>query len=112
MEGMPSSMMPLQLLSMPSQVSGSGLLLQTLKPPPGAQVPGGTIGFGEQISCPTQLGGEGWPQGIGWMPLSGVPSQSLSQPSQISGDELQPMGQPISSMRPLQLSSTPLQTSG
>src|SRR6185436_21161112 len=91
--GMPSSMMPLQLLSMLSQTSGSGLLLHMLKPPPGAQVPGGTGALGAQTSMPTQLAGEGRPQGIEAIPSSGMPLQLLSQPSQISAVGMHMLGQ-------------------
>src|SRR5689334_10968863 len=102
---MPLSIVPSQLLSMPSQTSPCGLLLQVLKPPPTTQVPTGTATGALQVRVPTQLGGLARPQGRVPTPLSVKPSQSLSQPSQISAEGTQPL-HTASSICPSQLSST------
>jgi hypothetical protein len=65
-----------------------------------------------QVSWPRQFAGEGRPQGIAAMPSSVWPSQSLSQPSQISGEGMQTPQTLLSSMIPSQSLSCPSQTSG
>ena len=74
-------------------------------------MPTGTATGGLQVRLPEQLGGLANPHGRGAMPSSAMPSQSLSQPSQISGDGTQPQLIRPSSLRPSQSSSLPLHTS-
>ncbi len=61
--------------------------MQVPQPPTPTQPPGkATGGAVRQLSVPRQFAGLGKPHGIGATLLSATPSQSLSQPSHISGD--------------------------
>ncbi|MEZ4221173.1 MAG: hypothetical protein R3B13_09595 [Polyangiaceae bacterium] len=97
--GMPSSTVPLQLLSRPSQISLCGLLLQLPKPlgcPAPTQPPTGTATpLLWHTRTPWQLAGGLKPQGMSATPSSAMPLQLLSQPSQISALGVQPPGQAL-----------------
>jgi hypothetical protein len=109
---MPSSARPSQSLSMPSQTSLPGLLVQGPNPPPDKHPPGVTDWpLRRQAFVPAQFAGDGRPQVMGAMPSSTVPSQSLSQPSQTSGVGVHVPQTPPSSVRPSQSSSCVLQVS-
>src|SRR5438309_599532 len=72
------STIPSQLLSRLSQISGWGLLLQTLNPPPARQQPGvppGQFCCGLHVLTPAQLGGDGRPHGTDAAPSSTMPLQ-------------------------------------
>src|SRR5258706_5708188 len=94
---MPSFTVPSQSLSSVSQISGCGLLLQAPKPlgtPGPTQPPTPTdTPLLKQTLKPAQLAGGVKPQGMSATPSSATPSQSLSQPSQISALGVQPPGQ-------------------
>ena len=96
---MPSSTVPLQLLSWPSQISACGELLQVPKPlgtPLPTQPPTGTLTpLLRHTRLPAQLVGGENPQSMSATPLSATPSQSLSQPSQISALGWQLFGQAL-----------------
>jgi hypothetical protein len=106
-----SSAMPSQSLSIPSQSSVWGLFVQLPKPPPGAQPPIGTFCGGLQETVPAQLGGLMSPHATGAIPSSATPSQSLSQPSQISGEGVHVPQTLPSFVRPSQSLSTASQIS-
>src|SRR6185369_7195473 len=90
---MPSSTSPLQSSSIPLHVSAGGVTakVHAVKPAPATQAPGCGAGWdGLQVMVPWQYAGVVGP-GVGpqgmltlLRPLSMVPSQSLSQPSQVS----------------------------
>ncbi len=96
---MPSSTVPLQLLSRPSHTSVAGLLPQVPKPlgtPEPTQPPTATAApLLWHTRLPAQLLGGEKPQSMSATPLSAMPSQSLSQPSQISALGWQLLGQAL-----------------
>src|SRR6185295_10156714 len=99
--GAPSSITPLQLSSRLSHVTSvvPGVLehaVNWLTPgfvTPAIQVPRTATATGAHFRTPAQLAGGENPHARSAMPLSAMPSQSSSQPLQISGDGTQLPGQ-------------------
>src|SRR5687768_6839501 len=99
---MSPSMLPSQLLSLPSQISGAGPTksLHTSRPPSHSRWPGAHSPSSSWQGSPSP----------GRTPSSAVPSQSSSTPLQIS--PAQPVHWRPSSTTPSQSSSMPLQPGG
>src|SRR5262245_21784444 len=96
----------------PSRTPWPGVYEHMLKPPPThAPITPPGLFFCGHTSVPRQFGGVGRPHGKFGMPSSMRPSQSLSQPSQISGDGMHPLHIGSSSTWPLQSLSCPSHTS-